>query len=189
MSRPYSPSYTLQHTPSPSEPTNRSSPSPPPSNSFHYLPLPIPSPSSYNNSRQSHFQRQGYPTSSPYAQYQSSPDPSPSSISRLPSITASFTNGYASPATSSYSSEPGSRDEMDLMEPGSLGGSVFNGHVNLPGVDGIMLRGDGMHLDNHSPRHDNRDREYRRRWNMRDFTLVQTVGMSNFGKTTTIDNF
>jgi hypothetical protein len=197
MSYPHSPSYTtVQPSPSPSAPMTRSSPSPPPpSNSFHnYLPsLPIPvSPSSshsnnhhhhnYNNNNHhhntNHFQqRQTYPTSSPYNRHDPSPDPSPSSKSRLPPITSSFTNGYASPATSSYSSEPGSRDEIEDLS-GSFGGSGFQGqHVNLPGVDGIMLRGDGMQLDNHGPRNDNRDRDYNRRWNMRDFTLVQTVGM------------
>lgn len=198
MSYPYSPSYTtLQPSPSPSAPMTRTSPSPPPpSNSFHnYLPpLPIPvSPSSshsnnhyhhsHNNNNHHHHnanhfqQRQTYPTSSPYNRHEPSPDPSPSSKSRLPPITASFTNGYASPATSSYSSEPGSRDEIE-DSPGGFGGSGFQGqHVNLPGVDGIMLRGDGMQLDNQSPRNDNRDRDHNRRWNMRDFTLVQTVGM------------
>ena len=184
MNYPYSPSYTpLQTSPSPSEPMTRSSPSPPPFNSsfHHYLPpLPIPvnsSSQSVNGNHYNHFQRQSYPTSSPYYRHQSSPDPSPSSKSRLPPITSSFTNGYASPATSTYSSEPGSRDEIDLTEPG--GSHNMHGHVNLPGVDGIMLRGDGMHLDKPSPRgNDHRDREYHRRWNMRDFTLVQTVGMS-----------
>lgn len=140
MSRPYNPSYTLQNIPSPSELATRSSPSPPPSKSFHYLPLPIPSPSSYNNSRQGHFQRQGYPTSSPYTQYQTSPDPSPTSVSRLPSITASFTNGYASPAASSYSSEPGSRDEIDLVEPGSLGGSGDKVSILLQPGQTVALR-------------------------------------------------
>lgn len=63
------------------------------------------------------------------------------------------------------------------MEPGSLGGSNFQhhgGHVNLPGVDGIMLRGDGMHIDDHNS---GNAEEYHRLWNMKDFTLVQTVGM------------
>src|SRR5271155_1300049 len=171
----------LQSSPaqSSSESINRATPSPPPSkNSYQYLPpLPIPSPSSYNNhnhtngnnnhhhknnnnNNNNHFHRHPYPTSSPYGRpQQTSPDPSPSSKSRLPPITSSFTNGYASPATSSYSSEPGSRDEIDMMEPGSLGGSTFHGHVNLPGVDGIMLRGDGMHVDHHGPRNDTRDQE------------------------------
>jgi hypothetical protein len=63
------------------------------------------------------------------------------------------------------------------MEPGSLGGSSFHGgHVNLPGVDGIMLRGDnGMHIDDHNSRNED---DYHRPWNMKDFALVQTVGMS-----------
>src|SRR5436305_5028057 len=118
----YGPSYTtLQSSPSPSAPLIKSSPSPPPSNSYHYLPpLPIPSPTSSfnsNNQHNNHFQRQNFPTSAPYQLHQSSPDPSPSSKSRLPPITSSFTNGYASPAASSYSSEPASRDEIDLMEP------------------------------------------------------------------------
>jgi hypothetical protein len=182
MNYPYSSSYTsLQPSPSPSDIMTTSSPSPPPSNSsFHpYLPLPIPvssSSHSHNGNQYNHFQRQSYPTSTPYHRHQSSPDPSPSSKGRLPPITSSFTNGYASPATSSYSSEPGSRDEIDLTEPG--GSNSIHGHVNLPGVDGIMLRGDGMFLDSPGPRgNEHRDREYHRRWNMRDFTLVQTVGM------------
>ena len=180
MNYPYSSSYTtLQPSPSPSDIMTRSSPSPPPSNSsFHpYLPpLPIPVNShSHNGNHYNHFQRQSYPTSSPNHRHQSSPDPSPSSKSRLPPITSSFTNGYASPATSSYSSEPGSRDEIDLTEPG--GSNSIHGHVNLPGVDGIMLRGDGMYLGPRGNEH--RDRDYHRRWNMRDFTLVQTVGISH----------
>lgn len=62
--------------------------------------------------------------------------------------------------------------------------------MNLPGVDGIMLRGDGMFLDNPGPRgNEHRDREYHRRWNMRDFTLVQTVGMSTLTPFYMIDWF
>ena len=67
-----------------------------------------------------------------------------------------------------------------MMEPGSLGGSNFHPHGNLPGVDGIMSRGEGMHLDKQSSRNDNREK--RRRWNMRDFNLIQTVGMIRFKK-------
>jgi len=64
-----------------------------------------------------------------------------------------------------------------MMEPGSLGASNFQqhgGHVNLPGVDGILLRGDGMLIDDH---HSQDEDEYHRPWNMKDFTLVQTVGI------------
>jgi hypothetical protein len=193
----YQPSYTLQPSP---EPITRSTPSPPPSDTaYPYLPpLPIPPISSFNNHNHSpnnnHFQRQIYPTSTPYQphhqQQHTSPDPTPS-LSKLrlpppPTPTSYFPNGYASPTTSSYSSsEPGSRDEIDLMEPGSLGGSHFHtggqAMTSTSGVDGMIFRGDGIHLDKHSPRNDTRERDHnhhpRKRWNMRDFTLVQTVGM------------
>lgn len=46
--------------------------------------------------------------------------------------------------------------------------------MNLPGVDGIMLRGDGMHIDGPNSRN---EEEQHRLWNMKDFTLVQTVGI------------
>lgn len=192
MNYPYNPSYiTLQPSPSSSASMIRSSPSPPPSsNSFHnyHSPIPIPvsppssSSSSHSNNHHGNYfqqQRQTYPTSSPYNRHQSSPEPSPSSSkTRLPPITSSFTNGYASPAASSYSSEPGSRDEIDESGGNGFHGQQEQQHVNLPGVNGIMLRGDGMQLDKHSPKMDNRaEWDYRRKWNMRDFTLVQTVGM------------
>ena len=184
----YNPSYSL-HSGTP-EPLARSTPSPPPpSNSHRYLPsLPIPlssSPAPYNNSsnnlsnnsQSNQFQRQIYPTSSPYPQaYQYSPDPSPNSTSsRLPRPTF-FTDGYASPATSSYSSEPGSRDEIDLMEPGTLGGSPFHGTATLPGVDAMFRHG---YFDKHVTRSENPDN---RRLNMKEVQLVQTVGTGTFGR-------
>ena len=181
----YNPSYPLQPSPAPSEPSTRSTPSPPPSeSSFQYLPL-LPFNNNHHPSN-NHLQRQVYPTSSPYQHQQhSAPDPSPS-LSKIrlppPTPTSYFTNGYASPAASSYSSsEPGSRDEIDLMEPGTLGGSSFHGGQHPPGIDGMIFRGDGMQLEKHSPRSDSRDRDrhHRKRWNMRDFNLVQTVGMSS----------
>jgi len=181
---PHSPSYTLHpSSPSQSDPITRNTPSPPPQQPSHSylppLPIPIHSSSSYNGAHQNHFQRQMYPTSSPYQPHQSSPDPSPHSKSRFPHPTSSFTNGYASPATSAYSSEPGSRDEIDMMEPGTLGGSNFLPHGNLPGVDGLFRTEHGMYLDKHiNSRHENRDGHCRRGWNMRDFQLIQTVGMS-----------
>lgn len=191
----YQPSYTLQPSP---DAITRSTPSPPPSDTVAYNSY-LPPISSFNNpspNNNNHYQRQLYPTSSPYQphpypQQQSlqhtSPDPTPP-LSKLrlppPTPTSYFPNGYASPATSSYSSsEPGSRDEIDLMEPGSLGGSHFHtgGHAihSSSGVDGMIFRGDGTHLDKHTSRNDSREREHhqRKRWNMRDFTLVQTVGM------------
>jgi hypothetical protein len=94
----YSPSYTLQPSPPPSESIARSSPSPPPANSGLHLP-PLPIPPSFNNHKNS-FSRQGYPTSSPHPPQQSSPEPSPGSKIRLPPPTSLFTNGYASPAMS-----------------------------------------------------------------------------------------
>jgi hypothetical protein len=177
----YNPSYTLHPPPSPSELViTRSTPSPPPihSSSLHSFlpPLPVPASSLYNNTstpnntHHSHLQRHQYPTSSPYQQQHHQSTPDLSAKSRHP--TSSFTNGYASPATSSYSSEPASRDEIELMDPGSLGGSTFHGHANLPGIDGIISRGDGIYLDH--PRNESR----LKRWNMRDFNLVQTVGIS-----------
>jgi hypothetical protein len=151
--------YTSYSVPSPSpDPLQRSSPSPPPSTGYH-LPLPVPSSFSHGS-----FSRSNFPTSCP---------DNPRYLPAVPP-TASFTSGYASPAASSYSSEPASRDELEMMEP-ALGGSNFP-HVTLPGVDGIMA--EGMHLDN--PRNDTlRDREYRRGWNMTDFVLVQTVGTTS----------
>jgi hypothetical protein len=59
----------------------------------------------------------------------------------------------------------------------------FHGqHVSLPGVDDMLSRGNnGMILDSTpSPRHEDRDWDGQRGWNMRDFTLIQTVGMLNF---------
>jgi hypothetical protein len=166
----YNSPHTLQRpSSSPSEPTVRSlSPSPTPSSnsSQHHvppLPLPIPSPS-YNTAYQTHFQRQVYPTSSPYQQQPASPDPSPGSKIRLPPPTSLFTTGYASPAMSTYSSEPGSRDEVEMMEPGSLGGS-FPGHGNgrFAGVDSLLLR------------------------ERMDFQLVQTVGLAFYERGFLID--
>lgn len=186
MSYPQSPSYTLQpSSPSHSLDSTSNTPSPPPPQqqssqpSRPYLPpLPIPTNSSYSNSHHNHFQRPMYPTSSPY-QHQS-PEPSPHSKSHYQHPTSQFTNGYASPATSTYSSEPGSRDEIDMMDSGSLGGSTFHAHGNLPGIDGLFRSDQGVHLEKYnSPRHDDREREYRRRWNMSDFQLIQTVGMSS----------
>ena len=133
-------------------------------------------------------QRHMYPTSSPFHRYDISPDPSPTSAIRLPPITSSFTNGYASPAASSHSSDPPSRDELDVVmgDPNSSSGMSTNDnnntdfhvqHVSLPGVDGMLSRGNGMILDSTtSPRRENRDWESRERWNMRHFTLIQTVG-------------
>lgn len=186
------PSYTLHPSPSPSEPplNDRSSPSPPLKESFRtYLP-PIRIPNSHNNNHNNNdFQRQPYPKSSPYNHpAHASSDPNPMSRIRLPPLspTSYFPNGYASPATSSYSSDPGSRDEIDMMEPGSLGGSNFHGHSSSssplqPGVDGMIMRGEsGMHIDRYeisrtleSPR----EKEIRKRWSMKDFTLIQTVGL------------
>lgn len=179
----YNPSYTLRSSLSPSEPSPTTTPPPAPSDSYGYLP-PLPIPPIFNHSHRpsnNHSQRQIYPTSSPY---QPSPDPSPA-LHKLklppPTPTSYFTNGYASPATSGYSSsEPGSRDEIDMMEAGSLGGSGYHGGHGLsqPGIDGMIFRGDGMHVDKHTPRKESRDRDTRKRWNMRDFTLMQTVGVS-----------
>ena len=132
-------------------------------------------------------QRHMYPTSSPFHRYDISPDPNPPSAIRLPPITSSFTDGYASPAASNHSSDPPSRDELDVVmdDPNSPSGmsssnnnNNFHGqHVSLPGVDGMLSRGNGMILDGiPSPRHENRDWDSRERWNMRHFTLIQTVG-------------
>jgi hypothetical protein len=139
-------------------------------------------------------QRHMYPTSSPSHRLDISPDPSLPSATRLPPITASFTSGYASPASSSHSSEQSSRDELDIVmgDPNAPSGmssnmsghnnNNFHGqHVSLPGVDGMLSRGNGMLLDSTpSPRHKNRDWETPRRWNMRDFVLIQTVGRLPF---------
>jgi len=194
----YNPSYTLQSSPpSPSDPIPSASPSPAPSDSYGggYLP-PLPIPPIFNhahhpaannhnhnhNHSHSHSPRQVYPTSSPY---QPSPDPSASSLSKLrfppPTPTSYFTNGYASPAASSYSSssEPGSRDEIDMMEAGTLGGSAYHGGhaLSQPGIDGMIFRGDGILLEKQaSSRNRSRERDSRKRWSMRDFTLMQTVG-------------
>jgi len=193
----YNPSYTLQSSPpSPSDPIPSASPSPAPSDSYGggYLP-PLPIPPIFNhahhpaannhnhNHGHSHSPRQIYPTSSPY---QPSPDPSASSLSKLrfppPTPTSYFTNGYASPAASSYSSssEPGSRDEIDMMEAGTLGGSAYHGGhaLSQPGIDGMIFRGDGILLEKQasSSRNRSRERDSRKRWSMRDFTLMQTVG-------------
>ena len=193
----YNPSYTLQSSPpSPSDPIPSASPSPAPSDSYGggYLP-PLPIPPIFNhahhpaannhnhNHGHSHSPRQVYPTSSPY---QPSPDPSASSLSKLrfppPTPTSYFTNGYASPAASSYSSssEPGSRDEIDMMEAGTLGGSAYHGGhaLSQPGIDGMIFRGDGILLEKQasSSRNRSRERDSRKRWSMRDFTLMQTVG-------------
>ena len=180
----YNPSYTLQPSPSPSESVPTSSASPAHSDTYGYLP-PLPIPPIFNHSHhlaQNPNQRQIYPTSSPY---QPSPDPTPP-LSKLrlppPAPTSFFTNGYASPATSGYSSsEPGSRDEIDMMEAGSLGGSGYHGGhgLNQPGIDGMMFRGDGIRVEKQSSRKENRDQDTRKRWNMRDFTLMQTVGNLN----------
>jgi len=134
-------------------------------------------------------QRHMYPTSSPFHRYDISADPSSPSAIRLPPITASFTDGYASPAASNHSSDPPSRDELDVVmdDPNSPSGmstnnhhnnNIFHGqHVSLPGIDGMLSRGNGMILDGiPSPRQENRDWESRERWNMRHFTLIQTVG-------------
>jgi hypothetical protein len=166
----YNPSYTLQPSSSPSEPLTKLTESPPPANAHHHHLPPLPIPASFNNHKNS-YPRQGYPTSSPYQQ--SSPE-SPSTKIRLPPPTSLFTNGYASPALSSYSSEPGSRDEMEMTDSETMGGSLRPGI--FPGVDS-MLR-DGMQLEKHSPRGDYREHEWHRRWSMRDFNLVQTVGIS-----------
>jgi hypothetical protein len=172
----YSPSYTLRNTPSPSDSAPRSTPSPliPSSTPYHLQLPPIPSPSSFNSSYspfssspKSHIPRSIVPTSCPDS-YGARFLPGPT-----PSATASFTSGYASPATSIYSSEPGSQDELDMIEPPF--GSHFHSHVSLPGIDDIMS--EDMLLDRHQ--NDSlREREFRRGWNMRDFVLVQTVGMS-----------
>lgn len=180
----YSPSYTLQPSPPPSDSIAESSPSPPPANSGLHLP-PLPIPPSFNNHKNS-FSRQGYPTSSPHPPpQQSSPEPNPGSKIRLPPPTSLFINGYASPAMSTYSSEPGSRDELELMEPASLGAS-FHEPGGFPGVD-VMLR-EGMQLDTQSPRNENREHEFHRRWSMRDFNLVQTVGTQLYVMTLTFRN-
>jgi hypothetical protein len=66
-----------------------------------------------------------------------------------------------------------------MMEAGALGGSGYHGAHGLlsqPGIDGMMFRGDGIHVEKQSSRKDSRDRDTRKRWNMRDFTLMQTVG-------------
>ena len=152
-----------------------------------------PSPHRQQQQQQQQQPRHMYPTSSPFHRFDVSPDPSPPSHgNRLPPITSSFTNGYASPAASTHSSEPGSRDELDVVmgdlsapSPGTNthNNPNFHGqHVSLPGVDDMLSRGNnGMILDGTpSPRHEDRDWEGRRGWNMRDFTLIQTVGMLNF---------
>jgi hypothetical protein len=110
---------------------------------------------------------------------------SSSSRTRLPPLTSTpptsyFSTGYASPATSTYSSEPGSRDEIDMIDSsGTLGthssNGPYHGQTLVPGADGMIIRGEGgMCLDTAM---ENSQREQDcRRWSMKDFTLIQTVG-------------
>ena len=180
---------------------------------FHLPPIRIPA-SHYKNTREDFPHPQPYPTSAPYNQqpspnspilpppHQSVHSPSPtsdptnnsmSSRGRLPPLTSTpptsyFPNGYASPATSTYSSEPGSRDEMDILEPTPNGDNNNNANdtsfhrpLSPTGVDGMNMREEsGIYFDNSkfdSSQRDNiRERQCRKRWTMRDFTLIQTVG-------------
>jgi hypothetical protein len=139
-------------------PSDRITPSSSPSESSSTIYLPpirIPSFHNNNNNHNETYSRQMYPTSAPYKR-PATPDAEHTRV-RLPApITSCFANGYASPANSTYSSSPGSRDEIDYMDLTS----------------GVHLAGP------HTNGRDATEEECPsgRRWHMKDFNLVQTVG-------------